>query len=123
MKTLQITLNELANYELAPQLSGFGMCGYNYIDGGYIYASEGHGNLESYITLEELLNILDEDGMQTGVIDIEVNENNEITYVHMDVWPTNEKLANLRGKLACAVHYSDAAELRELLSGGASCME
>ena len=29
----------------------------------------------------------------------------------------NARLANLRCKMACAVHYSDAAELRELLSG------
>lgn len=87
MKTLQINLNELANYELAPHIIGFGLCGYNNTDGGYIYASEGYGNLESYCSIEELLPMLEEDGMKTGLFEVSLNEEGKITQLHVDVWP------------------------------------
>ena len=85
--TTIIQATELANYELAPTVCGFGLCGYAPDEGGYVYATEGHGNSESYISMQEMLGMLEEDGMKIiESFEIVLNENGQIIYIHMDVW-------------------------------------
>ena len=87
MKEIRIKIKDLCNYQLSPNIKGFGLCGYNNRNCGYIYASTGYGNNETYIeSAKELLDILKEDGhsLEKQII-IEIDKNSNITYCHFTV--------------------------------------
>jgi len=85
MKTIQV--NDLQKYRFASHIRA-GMCGYHCKNGGYIYASEGHGNIEDYLDMEDLITTLEYDGMTSyDEVKINVDNNGDIIYMHLDVWP------------------------------------
>lgn len=86
MKEIKIKIKDLCNYQLSPNIQGFGLCGYNNKNGGYIYANTGYGNIETYIESKELFDILKEDGhnLEKDII-IEIDKNDFITYCHFAV--------------------------------------
>lgn len=77
-----IKINELKNYTLHEYVAGFGLCGYGYEEGGYVYAGFGHGNMEAYVSIPKLLNMLQQDGHDLSQeIQIEL-ENDNIVHCH-----------------------------------------
>jgi len=86
---MKIKLTELSNYKL--DVTGFGLCGYNRLDldnGGYIYANQNYGNMETYVTLDDVITMLKEDGFDVSrqMAEIEMNQDDVVHYVHIDIW-------------------------------------
>jgi hypothetical protein len=86
----EITIKELANYKLAEEIHGYGLCGYSYDNNnqgvGYIYANDGFGNMETYISSKYLISMLKEDSIDLSqTISITVNANDEIIYTNFYV--------------------------------------
>ena len=78
----KIKIEELKNYTLHEHVTGFGLCGYNHEDGGYVYADVWDGNMETYVSIPEILDMLEQDGHDLSQ-EIEVRlENGNIVYCH-----------------------------------------
>lgn len=80
----EIKIKELKNYNLHPSIvsGGFGLCGYDRENGGYIYLNQGYGNMETYVTAESLVDMLEKDGFDTDeLINIELKDG-KIFYTH-----------------------------------------
>ncbi len=85
MKT--VLIKNLQNYRFASGIRA-GMCGYDYREGGYVYASEGYSATEDYMDMEDLIDTLEYDGMTSyDTVKIDVDDNGDIVYMHLDVWP------------------------------------
>ena len=78
-------LKDLINKKFAKEILGIGTCGIKFDQNGnfigYLYATSGEGNMENYLTVEELLEQYGED-MGEIYVKVEFNSNGEINYLH-----------------------------------------